>query len=143
MKIEIDWRATYQEFERIHGEPVPYQGRLLYPDGWTHAAKDYAGPEYPPPEDPAILVELKRRYWKTRMVRLVDEISGLERSLAYLRDLQSRMSTTLQQRVTVKDEDTGKTRVVRRPLDFAMIESKLRQLRDDLEHCERQLKEFK
>lgn len=65
--VAVDWRATFEEFCRLHGEPVHHGGRLIFADGWAHAADDWKGPAWPPPAAADERQRLIRAYWTARL----------------------------------------------------------------------------
>jgi hypothetical protein len=86
----VDWRATFQEFNRIHGgEPVTVDGQLLYEDCWRwSSAVSHMGRAIPPPSDVARLLAEKRCYWSVRRETLMKQIMHVERCRADAAKLQ-------------------------------------------------------
>lgn len=99
-ELRLDWREYFKKFVEAHGEPVEWQGRLLFRDGWGYSSTQYQGPEYPPSEDPANLRTLKTTYWELLRERLDREIRHLTGQIKMLTDWQNARSMPLQQRVS-------------------------------------------
>lgn len=57
----------FYNFCKMHGDPVDDGKRLIFPDGWTYARTDYAGPEVPPPKDEQVLRALMLVYWTEKV----------------------------------------------------------------------------
>lgn len=99
-KLHLDWKEYFKKFVEVHGEPVEWQGRLLFRDGWQYSSTRYQGPEYPPPRDPAGLKALKMTYWRLLHEKLTQEIRDLTGQIKMLSDWQNARSMPLQQRVS-------------------------------------------
>lgn len=128
-RIDLDWKAYFIEFCRVHGEPVVYQGRLLFRDGWSYSRTDYQGPEWAPSLDHRELDTMVCQYWVIRkgmVERSLDEAVG---KLLRMQNLKSIKSIPLQQ--VVKTEE-GKGY---RPLDLSGLETRIQWLREDLAEC--------
>jgi len=139
-KVKLDWKAYYKEFRLEHGDyPVIFKGMILFRDGWMYSKTDYAGPEFPPPEDEADLKSLQLAYWNSRrqVVRL--ELIPLERTVDSLLQFQSAKSCRLQQKVIEFDDETQKDVTNTVELDITIFEGRLDWLRKDLEDCERNI----
>lgn len=107
-KLNLDWKEYFYKFLEEHGEPVPWDGKLLFSDGWQYSSTDYQGPEYPPPEAIATLKGLKVSYWNLFCARLSEEIKSLESKIKMLLEWQEHKSLPLQQRVPyVSTTDDG------------------------------------
>lgn len=130
-RLQIDWSSYFKEFCRLHGPPVEYKGRQIFPDGWGYAIKDHKGPEYSPPEDPKELQRLKIRYWliKTRTLRAM--FSYLKNEYEGLKNLQLNRSAPLQTKVTYFDS-VGKKVVEYEELNFQMIEDEISLIGNEL-----------
>ena len=135
-RVELDWKACWQEFKESHGgDPVPYLGRLLFRDGWQHSASDYKGPEFPPRiED---IPRLQLIYWAIRKRVVRRELLHLEEMVAQLRSLEQYRSSKLMQRLVVLDDESGKRRAQAVPLDIDALEKgRVAWLRQDLKDCQ-------
>lgn len=131
----VDWQEYWRRFKEAHGEPVEVNGRLVFPDGWSYARDDYAGPEFPPPESDD-LTRLLIGYWLTRLRIVANEAAWLEDLCQQLRQLRAARSMPLPQRVRGEDG-----RVAHAPLDpDAIEEGRLAWLRDDVRLCEANLR---
>ncbi len=99
-KLHLDWREYFKKFVEAHGEPVDWQDRLLFRDGWQYSNTRYQGPEQPPPEDPANLRGLKITYWRRLHKRLSREANDLSQQIVMLTQWQNERSMPLQQRLS-------------------------------------------
>lgn len=145
VKVNIDWRAYWDRFRELHGDPVPYKGRMLHPDGWTYSATDYKGPEWPPPADENELRTMQRHYWliRRKLVRL--ERAHLWQQLKGLRELISSRSAPVNPESVVvdRDESTGKLTWTRSVVEPAEWETgRLKWLDDDIAACDQRIKEL-
>lgn len=93
--VVLDWRAYYEKFCAIHGDPLDHEGWLLFADGWRYSPTDYAGPEIPPPEDPAELLRLRIAYWETRRSLLMPYLERAQSHVDYLHDQRVSRSAPL------------------------------------------------
>lgn len=101
-KVTPDWKAYYLAFQKMHevegGGPVLYgdtEGVWLFGDGWRYSATDYAGPEFPPPEDERELIELQRFYWRRRRAIVHLERGKLSFQLEGIRKQERERETPL------------------------------------------------
>lgn len=101
--VIFDWRAYYVRFKEEHGEPIAYKGRLLFPDGWMYSATNYAGPEWEPTKDKALLRIQQRVYWTLRRVLLQTELTRIVRVVAQLKQFQELKNVPLQKVVLKKE----------------------------------------
>lgn len=93
---KIDWKQYFKEFCAEHGHwPIQDGGRLLFPDGWSCSASDYAGPYVAPPDNLEHLVQLKVKYWKRVLDIVHNDRSKLERDMLGLAEVQTAMNTEL------------------------------------------------
>lgn len=136
-RIDLDWRAYFIEFCRTHGEPVEWEGRLLFRDGWTYSRTDYRGPEWGPPADLAELDRLVSLYWRTRHALVKTALDATAHKRNVLHDLAKSRSLPLQQ--ATKDEHGNPTY---RPLNTAALDARIEWLCADLRECEQRLKEL-
>lgn len=129
----LDWRAYFEAFKAEHGIPLTHRGRLLFPDGWTYSATDYAGPEWPPPEDERELVKLLLAYAVLRQqavrAELVDARSRRDGALA----ASATRAVPLMVRTYYRDPETGTVASRTGPLDMTALEERVRWLESDLE----------
>lgn len=135
-EVELDWPAYFQKFCEKHGEPVPYRGRLLFPDGFMYSATDHAGPEYFPDDNE--LPRLKRAYWVTRLRMVRAEARALTQSIDSYLSAQSSRSVPLQQTVVYRDSE-DRTRYETTEVDELAMRERLRWLIDDIRECREQL----
>lgn len=143
LAVRLDWRAYFKEFCDLHGrDPVPYRGRLLFPDGWTYSSTDYAGPEWPPPDDPAELLAVQSSYWRRRRGIVRRECVTLQLAVQSLAEMQGCKSVPLQQVVQIRDSETNKLVTSRRPLDLEALKGRLTWLEEDVAECNRHLAEL-
>jgi hypothetical protein len=140
--VELDWRAYFFAFMEKHGSsPVNYAGRLLFRDGWMYSDTAYEGPEWEP-LDAKQSKHLQAVYWKIRRQILKEEVFYLSNELTGLERLQLHKSITLQQQLFKHDEDGFHGRTISTDVDYDFLEMQLKLLKEDLETCERRLKEF-
>lgn len=133
--IQLDWAAYYQEFKRLHGDPVEFGGRLLFPDGWSYAM-DYEGPEYPPPADLTQMDRQKLNYWRRRQVLVRSERDSLLAELDQLEQLQQGRSAPLHYLVPGEQADEEQSE----PLSIELIrKGRLAWLEEDLSECQRKV----
>jgi hypothetical protein len=133
----LDWRAYYLAFQEAHGEPVNWSGKLLFRDGYTYAAKDYSGPEWPPPQDPKELRRLQRAYWQIRKANLTHLLRVRRADLLALHEMQAARSVPLQHKTCIRD-DQG-TKVQAQALNLRDLEDRLRWTEHDLLECQERL----
>lgn len=133
----LSWPAYFLRFCEVHGDPVSYQGRLLFADGWSHSAVDYRGPEFPAPEEQKEAVALRLAYWLCRSRVVSEELQELSRQLQRLEDSQSMCSVALQQVVYYQNADGQPARRTE-DLDLEYTIGRVAWLREDLEECQAQ-----
>lgn len=140
--VEVDWKAYFEAFREAHGKfPLYYRGKLLFPDGWSYSATDYAGPEWPPPEDPVAAKNLRRMYWRLRRNAVRQEIPPARLQIEQIKQLIATHSVVPLKRVTYWDREGGKdgagTYVSEvRPVSLDDALARLAWLEDDLALCE-------
>lgn len=139
-KVELDFKAYFLEFCKIHGEPVEYKGRLLFSDGWMYSLTDYQGPEYHPPLDNRELDIFILNYWLLRRSYLTNLLLKYEHELKLLKDVQASHSLPLQQVVKIQDEQ--RIRKHYKPLTLNNLEQRVEWVRKDLIECDVRLKEI-
>lgn len=139
--FQIDWPEYFKEFCRVHGDPVPARGRLLFADGWTYSATDYAGPEYPPPEEPDKLLDLQRTYWEESLqIRKqwhAQAVRVYEGATAAVNSRSAMVS-----RVAYREDETGKRRRVSDPIDLNELKEVVETLAADVKTCEQELEKL-
>ena len=143
VEVKLDWRAYFRAFCDSHGEPVQHEGRWLFPDGWTYALKDWAGPEWPPDLDR--LPFLQRAYWRARRGIVKVELDHLKGRLNWLKGMAAAKSVPLKQRVTYRSEnDDGEPVMVSevKDLDLGAMEERAGWLAENLAECDANLKEL-
>lgn len=137
IQLELDWEAYFENFRALHGWPVPYGNRWLFPDGWTYSMSSLEGPEWPPPEDPQTRTKLKKEWTTIRKRIIQSQHRELSLIVTGLRELIEAKNATLQQKVVeiaqdaFGDEytlDTGKSK----PIDIAPLEQRLEVLREEM-----------
>lgn len=129
--IRVDWRATFLAFVDLHGPPVRWGGRLLFRDGWSHAAADYRGPQWPPPQEPRELHRLKLEYQRERrrVLRMeLDWLGGILGAFEEMARLRSGPIVLMQDRKGPEESRVD-------------ANEKLRGARDRLRDTARELKE--
>jgi hypothetical protein len=142
VSLELDWVQYFKDFCEAHGKyPVLHGGLLLFPDGWRYSPDDYMGPEYPPPKDKYSLFILQRAYYTRRLEIVRAECIQLEQVLKDIDSLQARKSVPLSQRVSYKGDD-DKLVIGNQRIDLTMMRKRLEWLRDDVDVCEKRLKEL-
>lgn len=149
-EIVLDWREYYLSFCQEHGDPAEYGGRLLFEDGWTYSAFDYAGPEWPPPEDKGNLKGLKITYWRLRRETVKAEAFNLQTKLRAINGLQRGKSMPLELRYRMPGELPGATMIpldskgnpIIMNLDVGAYSERLTMLEQDVEDCDERLREL-
>ena len=140
LSIRLDWVSYYAKFKEVHGEPIRWRGRLIFPDGWQYSATDVQGPEWPPPDDDELLLEQMRAYWTTRLIMVRAERDVLRSAVREIKSLQSAKSAPLQHQVLLESESEDGTlsrSLVRTDVDVGSIESgRLAWLEQDVADCE-------
>lgn len=142
MRIKLDWKAYFQAFMEVHGEPVVYQRKLLFSDGYRHAL-NYRGPEIKPPEDAAKRIELKIKYWELRLKIVRPEAEELESEIIALKAVARERSVPLRYVVQELDQNTGKLVQVSKELNIAAQEERLGWLLSDIKHAEMRIEVLK
>lgn len=138
--VRLDWHAYFECFSAAHGgDPVPYQGRLLFRDGWMYSANDLAGPEWAAPKGRRDLDELVTAYWRSRLAMVEQERDELVRLVGNLRAFQETKSAPLQEVLEYWDTDQGRRTIERADLDFEALEERVDWLEVDIKECARQL----
>ena len=159
-RVAVDWRAVWERFKEAHGDPVPYKGRLLFPDGWTHAAADLRGPEFPPPwckscefgDDGKVsqpcptceaeIDKLKLHYWLIRRKAVEAEVAHFIRIIAHARELKQSRSVPVEPYVATFDGESKTWK--RTPFEPEAWEAgRLQMLKDDLKDCTNIIEELK
>lgn len=136
--VIFDWRAYFEDFDSMHGgEPVEFDGKLLYSDGWRYSKSDYAGPEYEPPSDPEKKKRLILAYYRIRLGMVKGEYKYLLKRLDALIDFQDHKSLPIQQKSSYWNPDVGKRVSDTHPLDLKFVESRIDWCRRDIRDCER------
>lgn len=139
----VDWQAYFTNvFCPAHGTwYVVDGGRLIFPDGWTYAADDYAGPEWPPPANLEHLAEILRTYWKRRREIVLKERDKLRGVLESLRTAQEQRPLDLVERKFGLSESTGNWLYYGEvgPIDWDARRERLKWLNDDLLLCDKEL----
>ena len=102
LRFRFDWKAYWEGFKAIHGEPMPFGARLLFPDGWMYSSTDYRGPEWAPGEDE---VRLRRLYCMARRREIKRQLRDTAEFLRELSTFASTKSAPLMQVGPVCIED--------------------------------------
>ena len=132
----IDWAEYWRAFCEEHGEPVPFEGRLLFADGWTYSSSDHAGPEWPPPEDGGRLLFMRRSYWQQRRHMVRTELEGLRDQAENLARLQESKGLPLRGSISYSSGNGIVVEKVQGPQKFA---DRAIWLKGDLARCEVEL----
>lgn len=144
--VRLDWRAYYREFALAHGGyPVVHKGRQLFADGWRYSLTDHAGPEWPPPDDPKELLQLRLAYWRRRLTISANAAEVLGRKLRAMEDVQRAKDLPLQQIAASLDPVTGLWRRIEGAcgeFDFASHRRRLEDLESDAATCRERLAEL-
>ena len=145
----LDWKAYYDNFCKVHGEPIPVEledvdakfpvyTRVLFPDGWRYATTSYQGPEIPPPEDEKKLTQLKIQYWTERRLRDWKEAEGLKVHIQALEEWGLQRSLRLFEKVRYRDTD-NKLRMESAELNLRGMRRRLEGLQARVLECDRKL----
>jgi len=137
LQVNLDWQAYFAEFKRAHGENPVYFGKdqLLFADGWRYSSESYAGPEWPPPKNKHLLRRLKIAYWERRRNIVVAELRFIKNRLDYFYTMQNDRDLPLQQRFIRYDPDLDKRVIERGPIDFELMEARIKALEEDIINC--------
>jgi len=143
LTINLDWRAYFLKFCEEHGDPVPFEGRLLFPDGWTYSDRRYEGPEWPPPTDEAELRRITTWYWRLRKITVRAEAERILNMVKWIDENQYGRGAPLQHRVQPVD-DNGQPFGPSVPADVdpTALRERLKFLDDDVAECEAKIKEI-
>lgn len=139
--FQIDWPEYFKEFCRLHGDPVQARGRLLFADGWMYSATDYAGPEYPPPEEPDKLLDLRREYWEEALKLRKQMHQQMFRVYEGAENVVNSRSAIVS-RVAYREDENGKRRRVAEPIDLVELKEIVESLAADVKTCEQELEEL-
>jgi hypothetical protein len=149
--IKLNWKAYYKAFVEVHGEPLIYGGRQLFPDGWGYSLSDYAGPEWPPPTEPLELAKLQICYWKRRLAIAMLERRNRQADLDNLVQMQAARPIPLVHTVTLRDDegrivvnDKGRPERSNYTLDVGLqgLQYRLDWLDEDIQRCRERLAEL-
>lgn len=146
---QLDWRAYYRKFSEQHGgNPLQWQGWMLFPDGWRYSGTDHRGPEAPPQSEEHAR-HLKTIYWKLRLASVSKEHRQLSSALLGLEQSQRVYSAPLQQRITMDQpakNEFGDDIVRKVPgskdLDLGDLRARIAWLTEDIEECNKMLGEL-
>lgn len=139
--IQYDWEAYYKRFKELHGEPVESGGVALFPDGWTYSLSDFAGPEWPPPDDSRQLRNLQCKYWQVRKRLLQTEASKLRSQIQLASKFQAQKSAPLQQVSSGLNEQGLETLQVA-DIDFDAMQARLEWIQASVLKCSEKLEEL-
>jgi hypothetical protein len=145
VSLNIDWKAYFDDFCAVHGDPVEVGGRALFPDGWAYGIQSYQGPEWMPPDDPEALRQLQISYWDARYKYQYGNHAALKNFLLNLMELQQRKTLPLKHRVrSVKDNDYGETVTHWESveIDLTVYKLKLKEMAADISNCKSNLSEL-
>lgn len=137
--IVLDWPAYFKAFCAVHGEPVEWKGRLIFPDGWAYSKTDYSGPEYPPPASAEELRQLLLHYWEKRYSMVSQEAQELKAQLDSLRKAQQVRSAPLQRVAYSGLDENGRSILERGKLDLEPLRARLEWLALDAVDCLKQI----
>lgn len=152
LRIRVDWKAYWKAFSEFHGgNPVEWEGRLLFEDGWMYSATSYRGPEFPPPPtekdgkpDPkgiADLLVLKKIYWRRRKTIVQAALNQVADVIEQFEQDQRVRKVPLQVKRWEKSED-GAFGWATSELDLEPLRLRRTELETDLEHCNKRLEEL-
>lgn len=139
--FQIDWPEYFKEFCRVHGDPVQARGRLLFADGWTYSATDYAGPEYPPPAEPDKLLDLRRTYWEENL-RIRRQWHQKAFHVYEGAKLVVKSRSAIVSRVAHREDENGKRIRVADPIDLVELKEIVDSLAEDVKTCEQELEKL-
>ncbi len=139
-EVTIDWQEYFKQFCIAHGEsPLVFGGRLLFADGWTYSAHDYAGPEWSPPPRPLDLCRIQRLYWMRRKAIVQRELEDLAIHIERLEEMQRQRKVPLQQAIKWFDSENRRWKKDIGPLDLTAMKGRLAWLREDVVECDTNL----
>jgi len=128
--LSLDWRAWFEEYVARHGDPVPWEGRLLFRDGSMHSAENYEGPHWHPPADPGQLEELQLAYWRIRRKEVKRYLEAYKDQLEQLVQSQHRAGEVPLMTRVVRMDEAGNRRGESAAIDMPMLEARLTALED-------------
>jgi hypothetical protein len=145
--LRLSWKSYYEQFKLKHGQPVLYlndkstfsNGLLLFPDGWTYSTDGYAGPEYPPPENPEDLKRLQVAYWREKLGILKGLRLEAGTQLAGLRSIQDGKAMPLRYTKPRYDEEGRPSGVEEASVSFQDLGARIDQIDLDIEECEKKI----
>lgn len=137
--VELNWYAYFKRFCEVHGEPVEFAGRLLFPDGYQYSNSDYAGPEWVPPSDPEKLSDLRRIYWQRRLQVVKERYKWLKAELEELAGVQYSRSAPLQRTAMYWDDSRQQLVFEPHDVDLELLRGDLLGLQEDMKLCEEEL----
>jgi hypothetical protein len=138
-EIELDWRAYFEEFCAAHGgEPVEFEGRLIFRDGWAYSKSDHKGPEWAPGTEQE-RTRIALAYWTMRRAILETERQALSASVEEMRLLQLHRSAPLMVRAIKYDDDGVLVGMETKPLDTAALADRLTELEREIAECDTML----
>ncbi len=144
--IRLDWKEYFRLFLEEHGEPILYNGKLLFQDGWQYSSTQYQGPENPPPEDTKELHYLQVVYWTYLAKKFIEEIRVISNQIRSLKDWSKVRSLPLQSRVSYRDMSLEGTLIRKlsppENLNLRSLETSLDDLRIFYSEAETRLKEL-
>ena len=133
LKMEIDWKAYFEQFLNIHGSPVPKRCEdtgevieLVFQDGWRYKAMTLDHGEIPPPNNHKELKKLKEFWVSSRTNTLQDDLLYHQKLLEKFSNLE----TTVEHPLLIKSQYLGE---VSNPLDLEMVEEKIALISQELE----------
>lgn len=141
LEIQLDWDAYWKRFQEAHGgDPVLFEGRMLFRDAWTYSATDPMGPEWMPPKQMDRTIYLMKCYWKIRKAFIENETRALKYQIDGLKALSRGRTIPLQQVVNVKNGEQATlksifTSIPTKDLDLLPLQSRLDFMKENLLEC--------
>lgn len=141
-QLVLDWLDYFVEFQKKHGEPVIYGGKLLFPDGWTYSATDHSGPEWPPSKDKDELQKYLKAYWITRKSVIQHLAFELNSLIEGIEEVQRCRDIALPV-WTIKKSETDERQVFRKSfVDLQDLQSKVTWYNNEIKTCNAELEKI-
>lgn len=108
--VRLDWKAYFDQFVEVHGEPILHNDWLLFKDGWRYGLHhSYQGPEKEPPQDIQERNAFIRIYWQHQIEGMTAERDAILRNVEAVKGWSYTRSLPLQSKTVYKDrDDAGK-----------------------------------
>jgi hypothetical protein len=131
----------FRNFCETHGQPVDDGVRLIFPDGWCYARRDYKGPEVAPPTEERELYKLLLIYWSIRLNAARVKHAKFTEALRVLHETSKQKSAPISIEAWEPNAG-GYLRPTACNVDWQMLEYDLQSSAQDVRDCERELEKL-